>query len=275
MLKTQRFIIACLVLAAGLGMGYVLAVSMTSSLSPDPAPLTMFPTNSKQYELLKTVLIEDLQSKGVVTDGLSPYLLLEHYPALVSEDFEGVEAVVGRYTMTDGVLSYESGETVLEAATGDLSSVGFSQFLKNYSDRIATNLTELSVEEILSAFHASDTNNSAGTAKEYVACTMDAKVCPDGSYVGRVGPTCEFAACPSLTTTPKAVACTKEQKESDVCLEIYQPVCATVQIQCLTTPCEPIPKTFGNSCEACQEASVTEYTEGACGTVGTSGILPR
>jgi hypothetical protein len=29
-----------------------------------------------------------------------------------------------------------------------------------------------------------------------VACTMEAKQCPDGSYVGRTGPTCEFTACP-------------------------------------------------------------------------------
>lgn len=29
-----------------------------------------------------------------------------------------------------------------------------------------------------------------------VACTMDAKVCPDGSGVGRVAPLCEFAPCP-------------------------------------------------------------------------------
>lgn len=27
-------------------------------------------------------------------------------------------------------------------------------------------------------------------------CTADAKQCPDGSWVGRVGPKCEFAACP-------------------------------------------------------------------------------
>jgi hypothetical protein len=27
-------------------------------------------------------------------------------------------------------------------------------------------------------------------------CTLDAKRCPDGSYVGRVGPKCEFAPCP-------------------------------------------------------------------------------
>ncbi len=27
-------------------------------------------------------------------------------------------------------------------------------------------------------------------------CTMEAKVCPDGSAVGRTGPRCEFAPCP-------------------------------------------------------------------------------
>lgn len=29
-----------------------------------------------------------------------------------------------------------------------------------------------------------------------VACTMEARECPDGSYVGRQGPNCEFAKCP-------------------------------------------------------------------------------
>ena len=37
-----------------------------------------------------------------------------------------------------------------------------------------------------------------------VACTQDARMCPDGSYVSRRGPRCEFAACPGVeaTTTP-------------------------------------------------------------------------
>jgi putative hemolysin len=42
-----------------------------------------------------------------------------------------------------------------------------------------------------------------GTAdknNEEVFCTMDAKLCPDGSYVGRVGPKCEFSTCPAETT---------------------------------------------------------------------------
>ncbi len=30
------------------------------------------------------------------------------------------------------------------------------------------------------------------------ACTMEAKICPDGSAVGRTGPNCEFAPCPAI-----------------------------------------------------------------------------
>lgn len=34
-----------------------------------------------------------------------------------------------------------------------------------------------------------------------VFCTQDAKLCPDGSYVGRTGPNCEFSACPNESET--------------------------------------------------------------------------
>lgn len=34
-------------------------------------------------------------------------------------------------------------------------------------------------------------------ADEPVFCTMDAKMCPDGSFVGRVPPDCRFAPCPA------------------------------------------------------------------------------
>jgi hypothetical protein len=32
-------------------------------------------------------------------------------------------------------------------------------------------------------------------------CNADAKICPDGSAVGRTGPNCEFTACPSPNAT--------------------------------------------------------------------------
>jgi hypothetical protein len=38
------------------------------------------------------------------------------------------------------------------------------------------------------------------------ACTTEAKLCPDGSTVGRVGPNCEFAPCPSPSATPDPTA---------------------------------------------------------------------
>ena len=35
------------------------------------------------------------------------------------------------------------------------------------------------------------------------ACTLEAKICPDGSSVGRSGPKCEFAVCPeSVSNVP-------------------------------------------------------------------------
>src|SRR3989344_5081613 len=38
-----------------------------------------------------------------------------------------------------------------------------------------------------------------GNSDEPVMCTMEAKMCPDGSFVGRTGPNCEFAACPGVS----------------------------------------------------------------------------
>ncbi len=37
-----------------------------------------------------------------------------------------------------------------------------------------------------------------------VACTQEAKLCPDGSAVGRTGPNCEFAECPAAAPTSTA-----------------------------------------------------------------------
>lgn len=38
-------------------------------------------------------------------------------------------------------------------------------------------------------------------------CTLEAKICPDGSSVGRVPPNCDFAPCPSPTARPGAGEC--------------------------------------------------------------------
>lgn len=43
--------------------------------------------------------------------------------------------------------------------------------------------------------------DTASTTNDSVACAQDAKLCSDGSYVGRTGPDCEFVACPDDTNT--------------------------------------------------------------------------
>jgi len=47
-------------------------------------------------------------------------------------------------------------------------------------------------------------------------CTMDAKQCPDGSFVGRVPPDCAFAPCPDETSAPTPPPVTEVQPEPTV-----------------------------------------------------------
>ena len=54
----------------------------------------------------------------------------------------------------------------------------------------SSNFSQTQFEQILSTFKF--TKPSQGQT----ACTQEAKQCPDGSYVSRTGPNCEFTACP-------------------------------------------------------------------------------
>lgn len=48
------------------------------------------------------------------------------------------------------------------------------------------------------------TASSHADARRMVACTAEAKMCPDGSFVSRAGPNCEFAPCPGETGEEEA-----------------------------------------------------------------------
>jgi uncharacterized protein (UPF0179 family) len=38
--------------------------------------------------------------------------------------------------------------------------------------------------------------NTVRNLQKEIVCTMEAKICPDGSFVGRTGPNCDFSPCP-------------------------------------------------------------------------------
>ena len=102
----------------------------------------------------------------------------------------------------------------------------------------------------------------ACTQNQPIACTADAKICPDGTAVGRVGPNCEFAPCPNNQS--KQNYCSAIEHKGDVCAEIYKPVCGWFdpeKIQCIRYPCA---QTFSNECFACHDEKVLYWTEGEC-----------
>jgi hypothetical protein len=69
---------------------------------------------------------------------------------------------------------------------------------------------------------------------------------------------------PATNGKLKAIDCLPEQRNADVCIEIYQPVCGQMQVECIKAPCDPIKQTFSNSCKACTNPRVISYTEGEC-----------
>lgn len=63
---------------------------------------------------------------------------------------------------------------------------------------------------------------------------------------------------------PEVTACEPEQRNADVCTTDYNPVCAKVNVQCITAPCDPVNETFSNACEACKNPLVESYVVGEC-----------
>ncbi len=117
-----------------------------------------------------------------------------------------------------------------------------------------------------------------------VACTMEAMQCPDGSYVGRTGPSCAFAPCPTDTTAPTTVNWIQTTDTSQGVSFKYPPTLGTTYIQTTDWP----PKvTSANTPLTCTEAGaavaltgkteqksiggrtfcVTTETEGAAGSM--------
>ncbi len=88
-------------------------------------------------------------------------------------------------------------------------------------------------------------------------CTMEAKLCPDGSYVERSGPNCEFAPCPGAND-PRG--CTEEARQ-----------CPDGSVVVRTGPnCEftPCPVNGGGACAAdakqCPDGSYVSRTGPSC-----------
>lgn len=87
--------------------------------------------------------------------------------------------------------------------------------------------------------------------KEIIACTEDAKLCPDGSAVGRVPPDCDFAPCPGEECSVDSDCVPASCCHATSCVPKSQaPNCDAVAC---TMNCEPGTLDCGGSC-VCQES---------------------
>lgn len=272
MLKTKQLILACLVLALGLAVGFVLTQIFKTQYYPVAAPWEPGDRKSLTAEMVSELQsamklhIEEKTGEPVV--GIEPQLLLTHFPNLTAVDFDGVEAVVGQYLIVDNQIQYNNTE-VSDAAADDIAPAGFKTLFTNYYTRNTLPL-RTPLDDVLKSLQtiATSTNNNGDDSQsnedDFMACTMDAMQCPDGSYVGRSLPGCAFRCPGEQPPAPQEIVCTQEQKDNDVCIEIYAPVCAQVQVECVAAPCNPVPQTYPNGCFACSEDRVISYVDGSC-----------
>lgn len=282
-------------------------------LVPDPEPATMMSAEFR-FVLEEAVRIE----LGAPIEGYEPAMLMQVFPGLEETDFDDVEATIGSYQYEAGALRHVYDPTEpMHSAGPALTELGFEILLENVVARLGNNAAEGTVDQIVIELQAGSDDPA-----QPVACTMDAKMCPDGSYVGRVGPNCEFAPCPGSEfpirygedvsrmevyrsdceqrmgvfnecgsacgpeaetcmavcsmicegpadehmppVPPDSTFCTPASRNVDACIEIYQPVCGQVQVECIIEPCEPAPQDFSNSCFACMNDRVVSYTDGVC-----------
>ncbi|MCB9815549.1 hypothetical protein H6785_03175 [Candidatus Nomurabacteria bacterium] len=245
----------------------------TTELTPDREE-NVPDENVKAVTDFKLSLEEKVVTEiGQPIEGFEPQMLMQVFPGLQASDFDGVEAVIGVYTYVDGDLNHEIGDVeMIHSAAPAISEVGYETLLDNVTERLNSNPETDNINELVQQLATIKTNEEeienggkpTPSPEQPVACTMDAKMCPDGSYVGRVAPNCEFAECSEPAKNVKSVTCSPESKLAQACTMDYRPVCGVTVIQCVTTPCDPIEETYSNGCVACAQGNVDSYTEGSC-----------
>lgn len=152
---------------------------------------------------------------GQPIEGFEPFMFIEAFSGIAGSDFDGVEAELGVYYVENGEVKYRETEPQLHTAARAVTDDGMKTLLENIGSRLNMDVeSQIDVRQILEIISKPETalvpdatpvpdgstnpGSSNGGTGGYV-CTMDAKLCPDGSAVGRFGPRCEFAFCPGET----------------------------------------------------------------------------
>lgn len=148
----------------------------TATVSPAPNPnMPSVSTPSANMKITSPLKVTGTVPAGWMSEGVFPIKLVDANQKLIVQG-QAKEKVAG---------SWQSGNSVEFTATLIFEPASGSGKLILQNDNPSGLLSNLKTFEVPVVFSGS------------TSCTMDAKICPDGSSVGRTGPNCEFAPCPT------------------------------------------------------------------------------
>lgn len=109
-------------------------------IAPDRAATVH--TDPVLLDVFSYTLEDEVQRKiGQPIEGYEPSMFLEVFPGLVETDFEGVEASIGFYTISQGRLVHELGTPKLvHSAAGAVTRQGMETLLRNVASRLEIDL---------------------------------------------------------------------------------------------------------------------------------------
>ena len=171
---------------------YPQGVQISENLMANPPRVTVIePTKNVQLAIqYKTVDPSIPLTEHIAQNKLCPEMPAQGRPSLINDTQEAqlyMNTQCGALTKT---IIYTLNGSTLYTITIDTPTK--YEDVKTFTDQIIATLkfrepTASSVPSVMPS-----------TSPVFQACTMDAKLCPDGSSVGRTGPNCEFAPCPRL-----------------------------------------------------------------------------
>lgn len=95
------------------------------------------------------------------------------------------------------ILIYPISHSIVEPDGADVNEIYIEEINipSNSNKVVLRGFDKKYFDQLLSTFKFIEPEASSSPLP--VSCTMEAKICPDGTSVGRSGPKCEFAPCPS------------------------------------------------------------------------------
>jgi hypothetical protein len=131
--------------------------------------------------------MDGIGGQGQAYEG-TPYILDGHslYRFVTTNTYNNTRMVGVSTSLTETLGVFE--------VNGKTYSITLTYPMSEFQTE-AGNSLEKEFDQVLSTFKF--ISPSASPSAKPVACTQEAKLCPNGSYVGRTGPNCEFAPCPT------------------------------------------------------------------------------